>query len=288
MKYAPNITPRHLRFDHSPISIQKYWHQTDIATYHFNALALFLPILEKLVVLSLKKSLPRIESPTLKAEVSSLITQEAIHGREFEHYNQAVISPFYSIRTEQFSLRFFRLIAGGINKLSSSFHYALSAAGEHFTAIAAEIFLRDPRWIEGANPTLSAIWRWHCIEEIEHQSVAFDVFKYFKGHYLFRITAMLLMTLVFAMLYVKPIWVMIKEDKKQWDLRFYRRMLGYYWGKKGLCRALLKPYLRYYHPHFHPSKQNNGGLIEQWKKTLDSISPEDAIARLKEIQPQWH
>jgi len=282
--YSPDIEPRHLRFS-VPENPEKYWHSgSDIKTYHFNALAIFLPQLEKMLVLSLKKARQEVHSPTLKSEVASLVAQEAIHGRAFANYCQQIVFTQYAC-PKHYSLWFFRGLAGLLNRFSSTFHYSLSAAGEHFTAIAADLFLRNPKWFKDVPPAHSAIWRWHCIEEIEHKSVAFDVFEETNGRYFIRIIGMLMMSLFFILLYVKPIWFMMKQDKKHKDIHFYRRSFQYYWGTDGLFRALAKPYWDYFKPSFHPSKHQNDDLIVNWKAYFQSKTNEEITKGLELPEP---
>jgi len=282
--YSPDIEPRNLQFA-LPEKPDKYWHSnSDIKTYHFNALAIFLPQLEKMLVLSLKKALIDVNCHKLKAEVASLVAQEAIHGRAFARYCEQIVFKHYAC-PRQYSLWLFRGLAGIVNKLTNKFHYALSAAGEHFTAIAADLFLREPKWFKDVDPIHSAIWRWHCIEEIEHKSVAFDVYQAMNGGYFTRLVGMLMMTLFFMVLYIKPIWFMMKQDKKHMDWNFYRRSLKYYWGKGGLFRALWKPYWDYFKPSFHPSKHDNESLIVQWKAYFRSHSLAQISQGLQSTEP---
>lgn len=283
--YSPEIEARRLKFT-LPSNVTKYWHSnSSVKTYHFNALAIFLPILENLVVLSLKKARNDISCPILQAQVNSLVAQEAIHGSEFAKYNTRMISPFYPIHSNQYKIRIFRILAGIINQFSQSFHYALSAAGEHFTAISADLFLRDDSWFEGVEPIYSAIWRWHCIEEIEHKTVAFDVYKAKGGGYLMRILAMFMMTLVFSMLYIKPMWTMMKQDgnHKKWE--FYKKAFQYYWGKNGLCRVLFTSYIDYYKPSFHPKQHQNEALITRWKAYFSKAKLTDIATALALKEP---
>lgn len=282
--YSPSIPPRHLRFS-IPENPSKYWHSgSDIKTYHFNALALFLPQLEKMLVLSLKKGLQDVICPTLKSEVASLVAQEAIHGRAFAQYCKQIVFSHYAC-PKQYSLWFFRVLAGLCNRFSSTFHYALSAAGEHFTAIAADLFLRQSAWFTDVPPAHSAIWRWHCIEEIEHKSVAFDVFEETNGNYFVRVLGMLMMSLFFLLLYVKPIWCMMKQDQKHKSLGFYRRALQFYLGKGGLFRSLRKSYCDYFKPSFHPAKHQNDDLITQWKIYFSSQANEQISQGLQFANP---
>lgn len=278
--YSPSIEPRHLRFS-IPENPEKFWHSnSDVKTYHFNALAIFLPQLEKMLVLSLKKALQEVHCQKLHSEVASLVAQEAIHGRAFAQYCQKIVFSHYAC-PKQYSLWFFRVLAGLLNKCSRTFHYALSAAGEHFTAIAADLFLRQPAWFNGVLPAHSAIWRWHCIEEIEHKAVAFDVYQATNGNYMIRVFGMIMMTCFFLLLYIKPIWFMMKQDKKHFNFAFYRRAFHYYWGKGGLFRALAKPFWDYFKPSFHPNNHQNDELISGWKAYFHSKTNEEISKSLE-------
>ncbi len=284
-KYSPDIIARRLKFN-LPHSIPKHWHNhSAIETYHFNAIAIFLPILEKLVVQSLKKALKEVDCPKLKSEVASLIAQEALHGSEFHRYNSKIVSQHYPLTTQQYKMRSFRILAGMVNRFSTTFHYALSAAGEHFTAITSDQFLRSPKWFLNVDPVYSAIWRWHCIEEIEHKSVAFDVFQSLNGRYLTRVLAMVLMTITFELLYIRPIWTMMKHDGNHKKWQFYVSAFKYYWGKGGLYRTLCKPYFDYFKPGFHPTLHQNNSLIEKWKAYFETTPLTEITNGLQSIIP---
>lgn len=286
-KYHPDIEPRHIHFvlPEPPI---KFWHsQSDIKTYHFNALAVFLPTLERLVVLSLKKAIHSEITPELKSQVVSLVAQEAIHGREFNVYNQSAVLAHFKLNVKDYKMRLFRGLFGLFNKLIPTFHYAVSAAGEHLTAISADLFLQEPQWFEGMSPEYSAIWRWHCIEEIEHKTVAYDVFQSLNGNYLLRVFGMIMMTWVFCIMHIKPIWQMMKKDSQHKKYRFYVDLFKYYWGKEGLYRKLFKPYFDYFKPRFHPSLHQNGFLIASWKAFFKQANKHEIAKALQNVQPDY-
>lgn len=288
-KYADYITPRAIKFNTQYHHAEQFWHSHQPApTYTFNALAIYLPILERLVVMSLKQSIDKQAEPSLpaplKQEVQSLIAQEAYHGSEFAKMIPHMILKHYPKVQTKYKFRLFRGFAYILNKINPHFHYALSAAGEHFTAISADLFLRKPEYFAAVNPAYSAIWRWHAIEEIEHKNVAFDVFQHFKGGYFSRVIAMILMTGVFATFMLKPIWQMMREDKNHRKLSCYKALLSYHWGKQGLWRALLKDYFYYYHPKFHPNKIQNAELIHHWRIALKNHT--DNQSRLKLLEEQ--
>ncbi len=285
IKYSKDIEPRRLRF-HPPADITKFCHHgEEIFTYHFNAIAIFLPLLENLVVLSLKKARNADLSEALKAQLNSLIAQEAIHGAEFHRFNLQTISKYYSLKTKNYNLRFLRVLAGMINAFSKSFHYGFSAAGEHLTAISSDLFLREPMLFKNVEPSHAAIWRWHCIEEIEHKAVAFDVFQALNGNYFVRVISMLIITIQFTFSYTSPIFTMMKKDKNCFNMRFYYNALKFYWGKHGVCRKLLKPYFDYFKPSFHPNKHENYELIEQWKNFFSNTTLNQAAIALQNPLP---
>lgn len=285
-KYSPDIEPRSLGFSYlNTLSLDGYY-DSDIHAYHFHAVALFLPTLEKMLVLSLRKALPLVENPQLRQEISSLVAQESIHGAEFNRYNNASLhNKQKTIVSDAYGMKYFRFIASTIHSISPTFHFALSAAGEHFTAISAELFLKDEQWFAKVPPEYRALWQWHCIEELEHKAVAFDVYQSLNGRYITRISAMLLMTFAFNWLYLLAILKIAKQNKKLLDFSFYKRMMHFYWGKKGLIRLILKPYWQYFKPSFHPATHIDSTLIKQWKDFLKTATKEESLCALQSSTP---
>ena len=82
--------------------------------------------------------------------------------------------------------------------LPKSWQLAHTIALEHYTAMLAGGMLSDPRHMGESEPGYRQVWTWHALEEIEHKSVAFDVYEAVGGGYLQRAVAMVWATLVFA------------------------------------------------------------------------------------------
>ena len=76
---------------------------------------------------------------------------------------------------------------------------AITAALEHFTAVFAETLLGDERAqaLLGSTEVRSMLL-WHAIEESEHRSVAFDVYRAAGGTERRRIAAMRAITVSFS------------------------------------------------------------------------------------------
>jgi uncharacterized protein len=67
---------------------------------------------------------------------------------------------------------------------------AIIAGIEHYTAVLGQWIL-DAATLDaaGADPTMLDLLRWHGAEEVEHRSVAFDVYEHVSGAYWRRFVA---------------------------------------------------------------------------------------------------
>ena len=70
---------------------------------------------------------------------------------------------------------------------------AMTVGVEHFTATFGENVL-EGRLLRGVDGAIGDLWRWHCMEELEHKSVAFDVFEAVDGRYWVRVAGLGLAT----------------------------------------------------------------------------------------------
>jgi hypothetical protein len=53
---------------------------------------------------------------------------------------------------------------------------AMAVCIEHLTAAVAEAILAHPDWLDHGSEPLRQLWQWHALEEIDHRSVAFDLY----------------------------------------------------------------------------------------------------------------
>jgi len=74
---------------------------------------------------------------------------------------------------------------------------AITCALEHYTAMLADYVLRNPVWLEDAEPQLRVLWSWHAAEETEHKAVAYDVYRAAGGGYAKRVLWYLHVSVVF-------------------------------------------------------------------------------------------
>ena len=67
------------------------------------------------------------------------------------------------------------------------FRLGVIATVEHMTCVLGKYALYNKRWEElGADPEMIDLIKWHGSEEIEHRTVAFDLYRHLGGGYLAR------------------------------------------------------------------------------------------------------
>ncbi|HQV04711.1 MULTISPECIES: metal-dependent hydrolase [unclassified Novosphingobium] len=205
--------------------------------------------------------------PKLSGEVRSFMRQESNHSREHAIFNRLVENSGYDLR------KIDEIMAEGIAKIKAEptlVWLGTTMALEHYTAIAAHELLTNPIHMEGMAPRFASIWRWHAIEEIEHKAVAFDVWLHVTRdwsawkRWRFRSQVMIVATIRFVLM----IWNSSKEMLDQDGLSGWKnklRFLNYMFGKPGLYRRMIIPWLLYFKPGFHPWDVNDRHLIAEYE-----------------------
>lgn len=264
------IKARNMNFDKIKQVNMHNWHSGNpIITQFFNAMSLTFPDGEDMFVHSVRLHANVIDDPKLKAHAKGFMTQEAVHSREHELYNEAMLEqglPGQGILDFQKKGN-----AWARKKIDKKFLLSGTAAAEHFTAMLADLAFNDPRFLgEKSDPYMRRLWEWHAVEETEHKAVAYDVFQKaypgFRG-YMIRATTMFLnlLTMMPGMIY--GMFVLLKglEEKptgKQW-----REALSWAFGTGGgfmwKIHWLALPYFK---PSFHPWDEQNFHLVEEWNR----------------------
>src|SRR5262245_25136980 len=176
---AADIVRRDIRFDLDGCDMGA-WHPAGRHVSHFfNALSIFFPEGETFFIDAVAHYKDRIQSPRLKAEVKAFTGQEGFHSREHRRYNRAVARGGLPVQALEAHIE--RHLETLRARLSPEEALGVTIALEHFTAIMADALLSDDRTLEGADPRLAAVWRWHAIEETEHKAVAYDVYTQAVG-----------------------------------------------------------------------------------------------------------
>ncbi len=265
---APHIVPRPLRLSLDG-STPRYWLGDDgVSTQVFNALSIVFPRGEKMFVDAVRAHKEAVKDPVLRQAVRDFIGQEVNHSRahvEFNDWLAALGLPVAELDREIEQ----RMKAN--EALSPARLLAATCALEHFTAIFATALLDHPDLLSAMHEDVRPLWLWHAIEELEHKSVAFDVYQESGGTYRMRVSLMALVTVTFLSRVHRRYRRLLVEQGLLEDRRARLRSAWKFLGPRGYLAGALPAYLDYYRPGFHPSHRDDSALLERGRAALEAL-----------------
>jgi hypothetical protein len=263
------ITTRRMSFEESLQEIPRHFGADgDLLSSHIAAcLSAVFPDGEDFFVRSVRNFRGEVSDPVLSQEMRGFIGQEAIHGREHRAFNRRLAELGYPTRFIEAVTE--RLLALADRVLSRKARLAVTAALEHYTATLAEQLLRDDetKALFG-QPEVLELFLWHALEESEHKTVAFDVYRAVGGTERMRRVVMNGVTVGFLGGVGLIVGLSLLEDRATYNpvrfVRSFRRLLG-----SPIISAELWRELRAYNqPGFHPSDHDASELLETWRERL--------------------
>lgn len=236
-------------------------------TAWFNAMSITFPLGEKFFIDSVRHYSDRITDPKLQLEIGSFCAQEGFHRREHQRYNQSLCEQRgYNLGYLEGRLQKSIELTNRI--LSARQRLAATAALEHITAILASWSLNSDNPQRGLlEPPMQALWDWHAAEELEHKSVAFDVYRAIGGSEKMRRTALRRASFFLAVDVVVGTVHMLRRDGQFWRINTWRDGLRFLLGKQGMLRQIWPAYKDYFRPDFHPWQQDTRKLLQQWSNS---------------------
>lgn len=264
MRSAIPIRNLHFPFARVP----RAWHggRRAITTF-FDNLSIFFPAGERFFMNAVRANRAHATDERLRADIRAFCAQEGMHAREHEHYNEMLRAHGYDVESMERQVLRVLKVTGSL--LSARQQLGVTAALEHFTALMAKGLLGDPRLLAGADPTMTALWRWHALEEYEHRAVAFDVYLAAGGTYLERTWTMLLASLIFWTMIAAQQVRMMARDRIALSLREWWALFEFLFVNPGGMRKLIRPYFEYFRPDFHPNDDSRDDLVEVAVRELD-------------------
>ena len=262
-----NIIPRKMGFKFSS-DIPRYWFANDqFKSILMTAFSATLPEGERFFIRSLRNYQTLIKNEQLKLDVSGFIGQEAHHGNEHDAFN-ALMSKL-GMPTNEVEDLVRRFLFWYSDNMSKERQLAKTVALEHFTAIFGELILLHPEVLDGAHPEVKQLWMWHALEEVEHKSVAFDVYKEQVSNEWIRKSEMFLNTFTFIGFYAYHYFQIKRKtnDKTDWKSMIdgWKWLLGV---EKGLLPNILSQYFEFYSSSFHPDQRDTQDLVSFWRSKL--------------------
>lgn len=268
----PQVRRMRFRFG-EPEPMTHHFADGDIVLSHLTALLSgAFPPGEDSFVRSVRRVSGQIDDPVLKKRAAGFIGQEAMHGQQHRVLNDQLVKMGYVlVRVPHFapgSLREKALIRAE-NLIPARVHLAGTAAAEHFTTMLARRILTSPELQElaAASPEIRNLLNWHALEELEHKSVAFDVYRASGGGEIVRIGVMTIPYVVVIPAVAAVVGLSILTDPRGWrPIKVTRQAVGVLRGPlvKGL-RAEVREYMR---RDFHPDDIDTEALVRQWQREL--------------------
>ncbi|MFF8843827.1 metal-dependent hydrolase [Streptomyces sp. NPDC015127] len=274
-----NTQPRPVTSERVPLTARKVafeWSDTPLhwipgdpfATHTINVLHLLLPAGERWFVHVYKQVLPYIRDERLREDVIGFIGQEAVHSQAHDevlpHLRSLGLDP--EPYTAQVDWLFEKLLGdrtlppGTARRWWLMERVALIAAIEHYTAFLGDWVLNaDELDRRGADPVMLDLLRWHGAEEVEHRSVAFDLFLHVDGSYRRRARTWAVAFGALVFLWQRGARFFMENDPTLLDGKasigqFYRA------GRAGVLPrtgAMLRTVPRYLSRAYHPSQEGS-------------------------------
>lgn len=267
------IAPRRVSFD---------WRDTPLhwipgeptATHVINVLHLLLPAGERWFVKVFKEALPLVDDPLLFKDVKGFMGQEATHSVQHAYVlnhlaEQRLDTTAYTRHVDYL----FEILLGekppfGVPLPQREWlrvRLAIVAAIEQFTAVLGDwVLSAEALDRAGADEVMLDLLRWHGAEEVEHRSVAFDMYQHCGGpdpvRYARRLETMAVTAPVMLWLWGWGAAYLIRHDPRlagrlRYSLREHNRAVA-----KGLLptwRELGSAVPRYFRRSYHPSQEGS-------------------------------
>lgn len=246
------VRKQNYKFDtHSP----SYWYgDNKFVSCFLSALSITFPAGEKFFIESVRDNLTDSMPEQLRRDVKGFTEQEAQHSLAHRSFNAWLDAKGY--QAEEFE----RVVKDFIklcDKMPPKQRLAATCALEHITALMAERLVGEADlYAEPICEEFRDFWKWHALEEYEHKSVAFDVYRYHDYDEFTRMymavasTAALIIGIAGAQTYLS--WT-----KKGWrgPIDIIKGINTLY-GPRGFITRSIPAYLQYYKPGFHPTDRD--------------------------------
>lgn len=242
-----DITPRKIRFEF-PENFELDESDEGLARdLPALGLSMTMPYLEPYLIRTMKVAIAQITDPRIAQDARDFSQQEGHHFRNHAIFNRTIRNHFGSDAAVKLR-KIEEDLEADYQRFSKSkplrFNVAYAEGFEAMTCAGALAMAEHGMFEPGARSTPGGeIWAWHMAEEIEHRTVAFEVFDHLVGSYFYRI--------------IFGTWAQVHY------LSYINRFISCMTESLGrkvarpssdMNRAAVRNYLRTLSPFYHPSK----------------------------------
>ena len=262
------IERRHVKFSYKDIDKFDFYNNNAVISAYWAGLSATFPRGEAEFINSVKLFEDQITDPKLKAEVADFAAQEAHHSLQHKLVNKQFTSLGY--RIEHIESEIDKKIAERVASWSNEKRLMRTVCAEHVTAVMAHHILEYPDVFNPSPESLKNLLQWHAIEEIEHKSVAFDVYMHcvgdigkLKRHYIWFTFFEFPMSVYAITKYLirKLGHTSSRQERKE--------MRQFLFGKEGSIRSMWSLYTQFLKKGFHPWSHDDSALATQYKLELE-------------------
>ena len=273
------ILPRKVKFDWENTPVDWIPNQP-FASYFINEINNILPAGEFWFCRLYNKVLPEITDEKLKQDVQAFIRQEAMHAvahtsANKEYLTQRNIDIQRNLDIMDFLFTkvladkpFDKEIPKALEHQWDLFRLGVIATVEHMTCVLGKYALYNKRWEElGADPEMIDLIKWHGSEEIEHRTVAFDLYRHLGGGYIARYYMSVAVIIGVLGLWVDGAAHIMSQDPRFAEKKpsLFKPWIWIEWSKIALKDAKILPgpawlvaqQIDYLMPWYDPVKEGN-------------------------------
>lgn len=282
-----HIKPRKVKFEWQDTPVDWIPNQPFVS-YFINEINNILPAGEFWFCRLYNRVLPKIADEKLAEDVRAFIRQEAMHAQAHASANKE----YLTVRNidiqrnlEIMDFLFGKLLADQplgfkvpkiLDHQWDLFRLGIVATVEHMTCVLGKYALYNKKWAElGADPNMLDLVKWHGAEEIEHRTVAFDLYRHLGGGYISRYYQSVIVIAAVLGLWVDGAAHIMGQDPRYADKKpaFYKPWIWREWASIAQSDNRLMP-----HPLWLVSQQL--GYLMPWYDPVHEAKTEDAIAYL--------
>lgn len=257
---AMGIDARDLRFDLTN-AIASHWSPRHVEFSHIaSGFMALLPTLEPFFSHNIRAGAELVSDHQLKADADGFIKQEGRHAQQHRTWNRVLARRYPGFDELEEKLK--RKVAQSKEHDSLEKRLAYTAGFEAITyQVVCFIIAERERLLAGADPHLIALLTWHAAEEVEHKSVAFDVYQAVSGRYWLRVWG-LASALANTVGDLRAFAQHMLKIEGLWAQRETRRRYGHV--RLALGKAVLPALVQYLMPGYDPREHRDPPLITAW------------------------
>jgi hypothetical protein len=267
------VTPRRPGFDFEGLEheVPRAWHPAGIGpTTFLEALSVLAPVAEGFFIDDARRLLPRIADQALRAEGVAFLRQEAAHATMHAAFNRLLMR--WGVPVEPVADSVLRWLAV-VDWTSSDLRSAVAMAGEHFLGEIGHAILARPEVLDGVDPRIARLYRWHGYEEVEHKAVLFDAFHAVRGHglytYAVRVAGLWIAVVLLALALPSVSYRILASAGAAQNLHAWRDLIRFVFGRGGMLRGRWRAVAAYHRRDFHPWRYlDNRRFLSELRDTI--------------------